>query len=105
LQELLPDSLILNNFGASETGHQGTAYDGNRSFAMDPDTVVLDGKLARGGRIPLGYYKDAEKTAERFVTIDGKRYVFTGDDAVIEEDGRIPVLGRGSNCINTGGEK
>jgi acyl-CoA synthetase (AMP-forming)/AMP-acid ligase II len=105
LQELLPDALILNNFGASETGHQGTSYDGARSFAMDADTVVLDGQLARGGRIPLGYYKDEAKTAERFVTVDGKRYVFTGDSAVIEEDGRITVLGRGSNCINTGGEK
>ena len=105
LQELLPDALILNNFGSSETGHQGTAYDGARSFMMDADTVVLDGKLARGGRIPLGYYKDEAKTAERFVTVDGKRYVFTGDSAIIEEDGRITILGRGSNCINTGGEK
>jgi acyl-CoA synthetase (AMP-forming)/AMP-acid ligase II len=105
LQELLPDTLILNNFGSTETGHNGTAYDGDRSFAMGPDTVVLDGQLARGGRIPLGYYKDAAKTAERFVEIDGRRFVLTGDAAVVEEDGRITVLGRGSNCINTGGEK
>jgi acyl-CoA synthetase (AMP-forming)/AMP-acid ligase II len=125
LQELLPDAMVLNNFGATETGHQGSAYpgaetgtDGRPSFAMDGTNLVLDddmkpiaagsgriGKLARGGRVPLGYYKDPEKTAERFVTIDGVRYVLPGDLATIEEDGRITVYGRGTNCINTGGEK
>jgi 3-oxocholest-4-en-26-oate---CoA ligase len=125
LQELLPESLILNNFGSSETGHQGSAFpgsetgaDGRPSFAMDEHSLVLDenmqpiapgsgvlGKLARGGHIPLGYYKDEVKTAERFVTIDGKRFALPGDMATVESDGRITVYGRGSNCINTGGEK
>ncbi|KAB2910459.1 MAG: acyl-CoA synthetase [Kofleriaceae bacterium] len=125
LQELLPDALILNNFGSTETGHQGSAYpgsetgaDGRPSFAMDEHSLVLDddlqpiapgsgtlGKLARGGHIPLGYYKDEAKTAERFVTIGGKRFALPGDMATVEGDGRITVYGRGSNCINTGGEK
>ena len=125
LQELLPDALILNNFGSSETGHQGAAFpgaetgaDGRPSFAMDPNSLVLDddhqpiapgsgrlGRLARTGHLPLGYYKDEAKTAERFVTIGGTRYVFPGDMATVEADGRITVYGRGSNCINTGGEK
>jgi 3-oxocholest-4-en-26-oate---CoA ligase len=125
LAELLPETLILNNFGSSETGHQGAAFpgsdtgtDGRPSFAMDARSLVLDdelrpiapgsgqmGRLARGGHVPLGYYKDPVKTAERFVTIDGERYVLPGDLATVEADGRITVYGRGSNCINTGGEK
>jgi len=125
LQELLPDTMVLNNFGATETGHQGSAFpgsetgtDGRPSFAMDGTNIVLDeelkpiapgsgkiGRLARAGRVPLGYYKDAAKTAERFLTIDGVRYVVAGDLATVEEDGRITVYGRGVNCINTGGEK
>ena len=125
LEELMPDAMILNNFGASETGHQGSAIpgeefgaEGRPSFYMDETNVVLGeddqpiepgsgviGRLARKGRVPLGYYKDAEKTAERFVTIDGERYVVAGDYATVEEDGRVTVYGRGSVCINTGGEK
>ncbi|HTM19433.1 MAG TPA: acyl-CoA synthetase [Kofleriaceae bacterium] len=125
LQELMPDALILNNFGATETGHQGSAYpgqdtgaDGRPSFAMAEGSLVVDehmqpiapgsgviGRLARSGRVPLGYYKDPAKTAERFVTVGGVRYVLPGDLATVEADGRITVYGRGSNCINTGGEK
>jgi acyl-CoA synthetase (AMP-forming)/AMP-acid ligase II len=125
LQELLPETLILNNFGSTETGHQGSAFpgsetgaDGRPSFAMDKLSLVLDddlrpiepgsgklGRLARSGRVPLGYYKDEAKTKERFVTLDGVRYVLPGDMATVEADGRITVYGRGSNCINTGGEK
>ena len=125
LQELLPETLILNNFGASETGHQGAAFpgsdtgaDGRPSFSMDARSVVLDedlrpiapgsgrlGTLACGGHVPLGYHNDPVKTAEKFVTVDGKRYVIVGDLATVEADGRITVYGRGVNCINTGGEK
>jgi 3-oxocholest-4-en-26-oate---CoA ligase len=125
LQELVPDTLVLNNFGSTETGHQGSSFpgsetgaDGRPSFAMSDDSLVLDddlkpiapgtgvlGRLARAGHVPLGYYKDEVKTAERFVTIDGRRYVLPGDMATVEEDGRITVYGRGANCINTGGEK
>ena len=63
------------------------------------------GRLARTGRLPLGYYKDEAQTAERFVSKDGKRWVVPGDFATVEEDGRITFMGRGSKCINTGGEK
>lgn len=61
--------------------------------------------LARRGRIPLGYYKDEEKTAKTFVEVDGTRWVIPGDMAMVEADGAITLLGRGSVCINTGGEK
>ncbi len=63
------------------------------------------GVLALGGRIPLGYYKDEAKTAATFRTIDGARYSVPGDYAEVDEDGTIHLLGRGSVCINTGGEK
>jgi len=72
---------------------------------LEPGTGVI-GRLARGGNIPLGYYKDEAKTAATFVTApDGKRYVVGGDLAMLEADGTITLLGRGSGCINTGGEK
>ena len=122
LEEKL-DAMVLNQFGATEVGHQGGAAEGEESFEsrpsfyMDESSTVLGddlrpakpgqiGKIARKGRIPLGYYKDEKKTAERFVTDpDGVRWAVPGDFALVEEDGRITVLGRGSNCINTGGEK
>jgi fatty-acyl-CoA synthase len=63
------------------------------------------GRLAVGGRQPIGYYKDPEKSARTFITVDGKRYSCPGDYAVLESDGTVTVLGRGSVCINTGGEK
>ena len=83
---------------------------------MDETNTVLDddlkvaevgkmGRLARSGRVPLGYYKDAELTAQRFVTLDGQRWVLPGDFAIRNDDGTITLLGRGSVCINTGGEK
>jgi 3-oxocholest-4-en-26-oate---CoA ligase len=123
LQELLPNVMVLNNFGATETGHQGMggfgeASGGKPRFAMDESNTVLGednkpiapgsgivGKLARRGHLPVGYYKDPVKTAATFITIDGERWVIPGDLATIEEDGRITVFGRGAMCINTGGEK
>jgi 3-oxocholest-4-en-26-oate---CoA ligase len=63
------------------------------------------GKLARGGHVPLGYYKDPVKTAAMFAEVDGKRYAVPGDWARIEPDGTITLLGRGNTCVNTGGEK
>ena len=63
------------------------------------------GKLARGGHVPLGYYKDPVKTAEMFTEVNGKRYAVPGDWARVEEDGSITLLGRGNTCVNTGGEK
>jgi len=82
------------------------------------DTIVLDehlrplepgsdviGKVARGGNIPVGYYKDPEKTAATFIEVEGKRYSMPGDLAMVEADGSIILLGRGDVCINSGGEK
>jgi fatty-acyl-CoA synthase len=63
------------------------------------------GWLAKPGRVPLGYYKDAAKTAKTFPVIDGTRYAVPGDHAQIRADGTLIVLGRGSVCINSGGEK
>ena len=63
------------------------------------------GLLAVGGPIPVGYYKDPEKTAATFRTIDGRLWSIPGDHATVESDGTITLLGRGSACINTGGEK
>jgi fatty-acyl-CoA synthase len=63
------------------------------------------GRVAVGGFTPLGYYKDPEKSAATFIEIDGKRYSMPGDWATVDADGTINLLGRGSVCINTGGEK
>ncbi len=63
------------------------------------------GLVAAGGNVPLGYYKDPEKSARTFRVIDGVRYSFPGDWAIVEADGALTLLGRGSQCINTGGEK
>ena len=122
LQQLLPNAMVMDSFGASETGHAGTVMDlerGGPRFTMNPTTNVLDdegrpvqpgsgqvGKLARCGHIPLGYYKDEEKTATTFlVDPGGRRWVIPGDSATISADGVLELLGRGSVCINTGGEK
>jgi 3-oxocholest-4-en-26-oate---CoA ligase len=121
LSTRLPETLILNNFGASESGHQGRVVDNQAArprFAMDDTTAVLDdalrpvapgsgivGRLARRGHIPLGYYNDPDKTKATFIEIDGERWVVPGDLALLEEDGSITLLGRGSVCINSGGEK
>ncbi len=63
------------------------------------------GRVALRGRTPIGYYKDEAKSAETFVTIGGERYSIPGDFATVEADGTVTLLGRGSQCINTGGEK
>jgi acyl-CoA synthetase (AMP-forming)/AMP-acid ligase II len=123
LAEKLPASLIIDGYGASESGGQGQSItvagapvNDVPRFAVNDETTVLDdalhpaapgvvGKLARRGRIPLGYYKDPEKTAATFPIVDGVRWSVPGDHARIEEDGTITLLGRGSVSINTGGEK
>jgi len=86
---------------------------GPSSVVIDEDNRVLDlatnvgkiGRLGRGGSVPVGYYKDPEKSAATFLVIDGERYSVPGDNARIEEGNRVTLLGRGSNCVNTGGEK
>jgi 3-oxocholest-4-en-26-oate---CoA ligase len=127
LKRMLPNLIITDSLGSSEGGFNGTAmYQGDApkregaGVCVRPgrDTLVLDedgkpvapgsgviGKLARGGNIPIGYYKDPEKTATTFVTVQGRRYSIPGDFAKVEEDGSITLLGRGSVCINSGGEK
>lgn len=128
--ERFPNLILLDAHGASEQGLTGmrtvtkesllepkTAQAGLR-ISPDPDVAVLDedfnpvrpgsgviGKLARGGNVPYGYYKDAKKTAEVFPEVDGKRWSIAGDLATVEADGTIVMLGRGSTSINSGGEK
>ena len=117
--ELLPERMIADGFGSSETGVLGSkAGRGGATFVVNDQTAVLDengelvppgsgvaGRLARRGFIPLRYHKDPEKTAKTFVEAGGVRWVLPGDMATVEEDGTITLLGRGSQTINTGGEK
>ena len=123
--ELLPNRIITDSIGSSETGFGGTSIvakgqtqAGGPRVSIDKRTVVLDddgnevqagsgvrGILAKRGNIPVGYYKDEKKTAETFRTINGVRYAIPGDYAMVEEDGTVTMLGRGSVSINTGGEK
>jgi acyl-CoA synthetase (AMP-forming)/AMP-acid ligase II len=122
LQALAPNVLILNNFGSSESGSNGKATDDSgpekgfrlevneRTQVVDPVThepvaVGEPGRLAQRGHVPLGYYNDPAKTAETFFQKGTERWVLLGDMATVDEDGIVTVLGRGSQCINTGGEK
>jgi 3-oxocholest-4-en-26-oate---CoA ligase len=119
----LPNVFISEAIGSTETGFAGIAFvnaddeqRGGPTVTAGPDVIVIDeaggvcgpgqtGRLARGGHIPLGYYKDPVKTAEMFAEVDGKRYAVPGDLARVEEDGTVTLLGRGNTCVNTGGEK
>jgi 3-oxocholest-4-en-26-oate---CoA ligase len=124
LRSKLSGVIVVDSFGASETGAAGSVldFDGpaqGARFTVNEQMTVLDetgraveagsgsvGMLARRGHIPLGYWKDAEKTEATFVTDpEGVRWVIPGDFATIESDGVITMLGRGSVCINSGGEK
>jgi len=127
-KQRFPNMIVTDSVGASETGFHGTSlYQAGESAAartgvvrvrpgrdttvvgddgrpLAPGTGVV-GKLARTGNVPLGYYKDPKKTAETFVEAGGRRYAIPGDFATLEADGTIVLLGRGSVCINSGGEK
>lgn len=123
--ELLPNRVITDSIGSSETGFGGTSivskdapHAGGPRVTIDHRTVVLDeegnevkpgsgvrGLIAKKGNIPVGYYKDEKKTAETFKTFNGVRYAIPGDYALVEEDGTVTMLGRGSVSINSGGEK
>jgi acyl-CoA synthetase (AMP-forming)/AMP-acid ligase II len=118
LNDRAPNVAVIDAFGASETGANGAVdvTEKGPRFVMNEWTTVITeegdvapvgevGLLARRGHVPVGYYKDAEKTAATFTELHGVRWAIPGDRAVIEEDGKINVLGRGSQCINTGGEK
>ncbi len=126
LFELLPDVFVSEAVGSSEGGFNGmrlvekgatdTGGGGMINVPLGPDSVIIDddgapvapgevGRLARGGNVPLGYYKDPVKTAATFIEVDGRRLSVPGDFARLEDDGTMTLLGRGSQCINSGGEK
>jgi acyl-CoA synthetase (AMP-forming)/AMP-acid ligase II len=123
-----PNVLVTDGFGSSEAGIQGSsrvaaadAPSAGGTVRFDRGTkplLVLDdddrpvepgsgtvGRIATGGRLPLGYHKDPEKTAATIIEVDGQRWLLTGDLATVAADGTIDLLGRGSTSINTGGEK
>jgi 3-oxocholest-4-en-26-oate---CoA ligase len=119
----LPGVVITEAIGSTETGFAGISFVtagephlGGPTVMAGPDVIVLGddsepvgpgqvGRLARGGHVPLGYYKDPARTAAMFAEVDGKRYAVPGDMARVEEDGTLTLLGRGNTCVNTGGEK
>lgn len=119
LSKHLPGVMMGDGMGTSETGISGMgAPPQDGGFMQLPcgplDNVIADGQiakdgetglLARTGHVPLGYYGDKQKTAEIFCTIDGQRWVLSGDQAIRSADGMITIYGRGSTCINSGGEK
>jgi acyl-CoA synthetase (AMP-forming)/AMP-acid ligase II len=124
LAELLPNLMIVDGFGSSETGIVGNKLHASGDttteprFTVNAQTNVLDdegkpvepgsgtvGRLARKGHVPLGYYKDEAKTRTTFLEVDGERWVLPGDNATVDADGTVVLLGRGSTSINTGGEK
>jgi len=123
LLDRMPQIVLLDAIGSSEgsMGNQVTmrgVKTETAKFAMNPTTKVFKeddtevvpgsdeiGMVAAGGMTPIGYYKDPDKSARTFRTIDGVRYSFPGDFAKIAADGTLVLLGRGSQVINSGGEK
>jgi 3-oxocholest-4-en-26-oate---CoA ligase len=125
-QEILDrieQAVLVDAIGSSE-GSMGTQITmkglstETATFAKNPETKVFTdddrevepgsdevGMVAAGGNVPIGYYKDDEKSARTFRVIDGVRYSFPGDFAKVAADGSLILLGRGSQVINTGGEK
>ena len=125
LLERLPKIRVMDALGSSETGSQAShastsdSKPTSGSFELAPGSLVLNdalpaplapgseetGWLAREARVPLGYYKDPEKTARTFPTLGGVRYSVPGDRARVSADGKLELLGRDSVTINSGGEK
>jgi fatty-acyl-CoA synthase len=124
LLQHVPHLQLVDNFGSSEamgmaqsvTTSSLTAQ--TASFKVSANTRVIGhdgrdvapgsgevGRVAVGGHQPLGYYKDPDKSEQTFVVMDGERYSIPGDYASVAADGSLELLGRGSVCINTGGEK
>jgi fatty-acyl-CoA synthase len=119
-----PAAMIVDAFSSSEAVGMGQSVSAagvepsTAKFTVGANTKVFTedlrevvpgsgeiGRVAVGGHQPIGYYKDPDKTAATFLTVDGARYSIPGDFATVEADGSITLLGRGSVCINTGGEK
>jgi len=126
LQRRAPNAMIFDMIGASEGGPYaismtmpGDDPPETAIFTAAPNVVTIDdatgrplpwgsstpGMLAASGPMPRGYWNDEAKTAETFRVIDGVRYTVPGDFATIADDGTVTLLGRGSVCINSGGEK
>ena len=124
-RQYFPNVFITNSFGSSESGNMGMDGGGKKGQGLGNVTksefmsVVSDiegephrhvapgetGIFARSGYIPVGYYNDPVKTAKTFVQVNAETWLLLGDEARLEEDNTITVYGRGSNCINSGGEK
>jgi len=116
-----PNAIFINGMGSTESGSIGRGMptlNGEGLMRMAPGNslkVLVDSKreagvgeigvLARRGPLPNGYWRNPEKTAETFVTVDGERYVLIGDLARPDPDGNFTFFGRDATCINTGGEK
>jgi acyl-CoA synthetase (AMP-forming)/AMP-acid ligase II len=119
-----PSLLLVDTLGSSEALAVGRSVkkhgseDQRGRFALGPRTRVINddgrdvvpgsgeiGLVANIGRAPVGYYKDPEKSARTFPLIDGQRATILGDFATVDADGTVTLLGRGSACINTAGEK
>jgi fatty-acyl-CoA synthase len=124
LHEYNPNMMLIDAFSSSEALGMGSSMSasgaeaGTASFKLGPRAKLIDdegneiqpgsgrsGRLALGGRLPLGYYKDDDKTRKTFLMIGGERYSVPGDYATVDADGTLHLLGRGSVVINTGGEK
>ena len=120
----MPQAMLIDSFSSSEALGMGTSQSTaggeaqTAKFVVGPNAAVFtedgrrvepgsgeSGMVAVAGFQPLGYYKDPEKTAKTFPVIEGKRWVMPGDWATVNPDGTLDLLGRGSVCINTGGEK
>ena len=123
LLERIEHVVLMDAMGSSE-GSMGTSISmkglppKTAKFSVAPTTKVFTeddrevqpgsgeiGKVAAGGAVPIGYYKDPEKSSKTFRTINGVRYSFPGDMATVEADGSLTLLGRGSQVINSAGEK
>jgi len=117
-------NMVLNDIMGSTEGSMGASISTREGAAKTAKFMIADyvkvfneddkpvqpgsgemGMVATAGIVPRGYYKDEEKSARTFRVVDGVRYSFPGDFATVEADGTITLLGRGSQCINTGGEK
>jgi len=120
----IPQAMIADSFGSSEAVGLGASASAagmeaqTAAFMLGPNTAVFRedgtrvepgsgerGLVAVSGFLPVGYYKDEEKTAKTFKVIEGVRWSIPGDWAEVNTDGTLKLLGRGSVCINTGGEK
>ena len=115
--------MLMDTMGSTEGGMGSSVSTRDNppqtaKFSLNPGVIVIadDGEILKpgskktgligtSGLVPVGYYKDEKKSAETFREVNGVRYSFPGDYAKLEEDGTITLLGRGSNCINSAGEK